>query len=56
MSDESFQEQYLQFGYGLPFDSEMCAHALNSVDMCAYMCCQTRMLGTAICDPLAGCL
>lgn len=56
VSDESFQEQYLQFGYGLPFDSEMCAHALNSVDMCAYMCCQTRMLGTAICDPLAGCL
>lgn len=55
MSDESFQEQYLPYGYGMPFDSEMCAHALNSVDLCAYMCCQTRMLGTAICDPLAGC-
>lgn len=56
MSDESFQEQYLPYGYGMPFDSEMCAHALDSGDLCTYMCCQTRMLGTSTCEPSAGCL
>lgn len=53
---DSFQGQYLQYGYGLPFDSDMCAYALDSGDLCAYACCQTRMLGTASCEPTTDCL
>lgn len=55
LGSESFQSQYLAFGYGLPYDAELCANALDSGDLCTYMCCQTRMLATASCSPSTGC-
>ncbi|KAK1858273.1 hypothetical protein I4F81_000883 [Pyropia yezoensis] len=51
----SFQEQYMPYGYGLPFDSDVCANALHSGDLCTYACCESRMLGTASCEPTAMC-
>lgn len=53
--DAFFESQYGAAGLTEPFDTALCQGAIDSGDLCIYMCCQTRLLGAAECGATSFC-
>jgi len=53
--DSFFEDQYEAEGLTEPFDTALCAGAIDSGDLCTYMCCQTRLLAAAECGATSFC-